>query len=337
MKRLSVGIIGLGYWGPNWLRNFSALEDWDLAYGCDLKTERTAKFARLYPATKFTKRIDDLFEDKSLDAIVIATPTSTHFDLAKRALGAGKHVLIEKPMVGSSKEARVLVDLAKKNRRKLLVDHTFAFTASVRKISEIVKSGALGELLYFDSIRINLGLIQPDTNVLWDLAIHDLTILAALIDLKNVTEVYATGSRHFGKHVEDGHLHLKFNGGFAAHIHVSWLSPVKIRQTLIAGRRAMVTFNDIEPSEKIRIYDKGIDHDTTKADPFFPKYRSGSVLIPALPSTEALALEAGHFARCIRGQEQPTVSGTDGLRIVEILEAADKSLNKNRPVSIKQN
>ena len=336
MKRLSVGIIGLGYWGPNWLRNFAASEEWDLKYGCDLKKDRVEKFTRMYPATSFTQNYTELLKDKSLDAVVIATAAGAHFGLAKKALEAGKHVLIEKPMTSSVREAKALVDLAKRKKRLLLVDHTFAYTSSVKKISEIVKGGSLGDLLYFDSTRINLGLIQPDTNVLWDLAIHDLTILASIVDLKKVTGVYATGSHHFTKNVEDGHLHLKFNGGFAAHIHASWLSPVKIRQTLVAGRKAMVTYDDTQPSEKIRLYDKGVDHDDTKPDPFFPKYRIGNILIPAVSLTEALAVEASHFAACISGKEKPAVSGEDGLRIVEILEAADKSLEKSRTISINE-
>lgn len=332
MKPVSVGIVGLGYWGPNWLRNFAIQDGCTLAWGCDLTVERVTKFARQYPATRFTKNVEDMLRDKSLDAVVIATPTETHFALAKAALKAGKHVLIEKPMTGTSKEAQQLVDLAKKQKKLLLVDHTFAYTASVRRIATMAHEKKIGDLLYFDSTRINLGLIQKDTNVLWDLAIHDLTILAAIAELSEVTEVSAIGSAHYGKHIEDGHLHLKFRNGFAAHIHASWLSPVKIRKTLITGRKAMITYDDIEPSEKIRLYDKGIDHDTTKPDPFFPKYRSGDVLIPALPITEALATEARHFLECIRGNEKPVVSGEHGMRMVRILELANESLKKNRPV-----
>jgi predicted dehydrogenase len=334
MKRFSVGIVGLGYWGPNWLRNFAAHEEWTVAYGCDQKKDRTTKFARLYPATKFTQQFEDLLKDDTLNAIVIATPTSTHFALAKKALEAGKHVLIEKPMTASADEAEQLVALAKNRRRLLVVDHTFAFTPSVQKIAEIVKSDSLGDLLYFDSTRINLGLIQQDTNVFWDLAVHDLTILAAVSNFDDVTDVYATGSMHFTKNVEDGHLHLTFKSGFAAHIHVSWLSPVKIRQTLLAGRRAMVTYDDTQPSEKLRIYDKGVERDTTKPDPFFPKYRSGNILIPALPLTEALSIEAGHFLRCIQGKEKPLVSGEDGLKMIRILTAADRSLKEKRLIKL---
>ncbi len=334
MRQISVGIVGLGYWGPNWLRNFSSLEDCKLSYGCDLSKERCIKFSRQYPGTRFTVRYDDLLKDEALDAIVIATPTSSHYPLAAAALKAGKHVLVEKPMTSTGAEAKKLLMLAKKHKRKILVDHTFAYTSSVKRIENSMKMRELGELLYFDSVRINLGLIQKDTNVLWDLAIHDLTILSRIADLEDIKEVLAIGSAHYGKHVEDAHLHLTFGSGLAAHIHASWLSPVKIRKTLIAGRKAMIVYDDTEPSEKIRIYDKGIEHDTTKPDPFFPKYRSGDVLIPALKATEALANEAQHFLNCIRGKETPIVSGQDGLAMVRILEAADESLRRNRAVKI---
>lgn len=334
MKRVSIGIVGLGYWGPNWLRNFSALDGCELRYGCDLSKDRCSKFARLYPSTSFTTEYENLLNDQTLDAIVIATPVSSHFPLAAAALKAGKHVLVEKPMTGTRTEADTLVSLAKKQKKLLLVDHTFAYTPSVGYIADAVKKNALGDLLYFDSTRINLGLIQKDTNVLWDLAIHDLTILSRIADLSKITKVFATGSAHYGKHVEDAHLHLKFSSGFAAHIHVSWLSPVKLRKTIIAGHKAMIVYDDTEPSEKIRIYDKGVERDATKADPFFPKYRSGDVVIPSLAGTEALATEAKHFLACIGDAGKPLVTGEDGLRLVRILEAADLSLRKQSPVSL---
>jgi predicted dehydrogenase len=334
MKRISIGIIGLGYWGPNWLRNFAMNEACELRYGCDLKKDRTEKFSRQYPAVRFTNNIDELLSDPSLDAVVIATPISSHCVLAKAALEAGKHVLLEKPMASTVKEAETLTALAKKKKKLLLVDHTFAYTSAVRSIVSIIEKKTLGDLLYFDSTRINLGIIQKDCNVLWDLAIHDLTILASIADLKDVTNVYATGSTHYGSHIEDGHLHLTFRSGFAAHIHASWLSPVKIRKTFIAGRKAMITYDDTEPSEKLRLYDKGIDHDTTKPDPFFPKYRSGDILIPALSMTEALATEAQHFLDCINRKTKPLVSGEDGLMMVRILTEADRSLKLKKPVLI---
>ncbi len=335
MKPLSIAIIGLGYWGPNWLRNFAAIDECEVTYGCDLSASRLKKFQRQYPAVKFTDSYEEILADSSVDAVVIATPTSSHFDLAKAALMAGKHVLVEKPMTSTSKEARTLTDLAHKKKRCLLVDHTFAYTQAVAKIREYADSNRLGSLLYFDSTRINLGLIQKDTNVFYDLAVHDLTILNEVANLADLTEVFACGSAFYGTHAEVGHLHLKFKSGFHAHIHVSWLSPVKIRSTLIGGKKAMVVYDDLEPSEKVRFYDKGIEHDDTKPDPFFPKYRSGDVTIPALKLTEALDTEARHFLDCIRGEAKPLVSGEDGYRMVKLLELADRSMKEHKPVLIK--
>lgn len=334
MTNVSIGIVGLGYWGPNWLRNFAMLEGAELRWGCDLSKDRTTKFARQYPAVRFTQNIDDLLKDPSLDAIVIATPTSSHFPLALKALKAGKHVLIEKPMTSTIAEATKLLAAAKTAKKLILTDHTFAYTAAVQKIADLVTTKAIGNLLYFDSTRLNLGLIQKDCNVLWDLAIHDLTILSSITDLADVTEVTAIGSAHYGNHIEDGHLHLQFKTGLSAHIHVSWLSPVKVRKTFIAGRKAMITYDDTEPSEKIRIYDKGVDRDDSKPDPFFPKYRSGDVVIPALAATEALGVEAQHFLDCIKKNAKPLVSGDDGYNMVKILTLADESLKKNKPIKI---
>ncbi len=335
VRTIRVGIVGLGYWGPNWLRNLSGTEGCTVQYGCDVNAERLRKLSRQYPAVTFTRSYDDLLADTTLGAIVIATPTSTHFALAKAALEAGKHVLVEKPMTTTAKEAAMLNEIARKRRRTLLVDHTFAYTPSVMRIAELAHGGTLGNLLYFDSTRINLGVIQKDTNVLWDLAIHDLTILSAIADFSELTELFACGSAFYGKQTEVGHLHLKFQGGLHAHIHVSWLSPVKIRQTLIGGTKAMITYDDTEPTEKLRIYDRGVDHDATKPDPFFPKYRSGNILIPALPLTEALSVQAQHFLACIVGKEQPRVSGEDGRRMVQLLALADQSLKQNKVIRVR--
>lgn len=331
----TIAIIGLGYWGPNLLRNFASLDECHVKYGCDKNKERLLRFQKQYPSVTFTTNADDIWNDPEVDGVVIATPTSAHFALAKAALKAGKHVLVEKPMTATSKEGKVLVDLAKKQKKQLLVDHTFAYTSSVFKINDLIKDHSLGKLLYFDSTRINLGIIQKDTNVIWDLAVHDLSILNSFVDFTDITEIFAHGSAHYGKHIEIGHLHLKFKTGFYAHIHVSWLSPVKIRHTILGGTKAMVLFDDTEPSEKIRVYDKGIDHDDTKPDPFFPKYRSGDVLIPALDSTEALLREARHFVACISGKEKPVVPGELGRQMVRILELSDESLKKNAPIKIK--
>lgn len=334
----TVGIVGLGYWGPNLLRNFAALPDCTVKYGCDLKKENLEKMLRKYPAVNYTTDYSDLLKDTDLTAIVIATPTSTHFALAKAALEAGKHVLLEKPMTQTSAEAKELAELATKKKLQLLVDHTFIYTGAVEKIRELVRSGEIGNMHYFDSTRINLGLIQKDVNVLWDLAIHDLSILHILKNLDGVGSLSAHGSAHFTKQPEIAHLHLTFRDGVEAHIHVSWLSPVKIRQTIVGGSKKMILYDDTEPSEKIRIYDKGVHFqelvEEGKPDPFFPVYRSGDILIPALENPEAMHVEAQHFLACIRGKEQARVSGEDGERIVRILERADQSLRERKPLTV---
>ncbi len=343
---IKTGIIGLGYWGPNLLRTFGADADCEMVWGCDLNLERHKKLQRQYPAVKFTTDVDDLLSDKSLDLILIATPTATHFSLAKKVLEAGKHVFIEKPMARTTKEADTLLKLAKKKKKQIFVDHTFVFAPAVQEMARMAKK-ELGELRYFDSTRINLGLIQKDINVLWDLAIHDLSILSAFLNLNDVTEVAAHGAAYVGKQEEVAHLHMTFQSGFSAHVHVSWLSPVKLRSVILCGSKAMVTYDDTEPSEKLRVYDKGVEHGKTKADlsavapagakadPFFPVYRSGDIRIPALPSTETLSLEAHHVMACLQGKEKPRASGEHGRSVVAILEAADKSLKLKRTVSLR--
>lgn len=332
MKKVSVAIVGLGYWGPNWLRNFTMLESCEVRYACDKDAARVKKFQMQYPSVTCTESYEDILKDERVDAVVIATPTSTHFELAKKALESKKHVLVEKPMTSTAKEAEELTKIAKSNNVLLLVDHTFAYTEAVEKICEYAASKKLGDLLYFDSTRINLGLIQKDTSVFHDLAVHDLTILHEVAPLSGIKELYATGSAFYGKQTEIGHVHLSFTSGLLAHIHVSWLSPVKIRSTIIGGKNAMITYNDTEPSEKIRIYDKGVDHDDTKPDPFFPKYRSGDVLIPALAQKEALRTEAEHFLACINGKEKPRVSGEDGVLMMRVLDAIQESVTTGQAV-----
>ncbi len=330
-----VAIVGLGYFGPNLLRNFSAQAECAMVYACDLDEGRLADTGRKYPSVKTTPRYEDILEDASIDLVLIATPTTSHFPLAKAALEAGKHVFIEKPMTSTVEEAEMLNKLASTQNKLIFVDHTFVFAPAVQKIREMVQQGELGDLLYFDSSRINLGIIQKDTNVLYDLAIHDLSILGTVIDLNAIKSVSAHGSNHYGQQEEHVHVHLEGANGFHSHIQVSWLSPVKIRQTIVAGTKAMVIYDDTQPSEKLRIYDRGIEHDTTKADPFFPKYRSGNVIIPALSNEETLAIEAKHVLRCIQGMETPRVSGQDGLAIVRLLEKAQHSLrNDSTTVSL---
>lgn len=333
----TIGIVGLGYWGPNLLRNFSATPGWTVKYACDPSAVQLDKWRTQYPAVTFTADVATLLNDPDLTAVAIATPVSTHYALAHAALSHGKHVLVEKPMTGTVVDADALIALAEARGVHILVDHTFVYTGAVRKIRELVAAGDLGDVYYFDSTRINLGLIQKDTNVLWDLAIHDLSILGEIRDLNTLVSLHAHGSRHFGAHEEIGHLHLSFADGCEAHVHVSWLSPVKLRQTIIGGTRKMVVFDDLQPSEKIRVYDSsvqgGVPVAAQPSDPFFPVYRTGDVLIPKLDTREALRLQAEHFLAVVEGRERPRVSGAHGRTILRILELANVSLAERRAVA----
>ncbi len=334
-RKISVAIIGLGYWGPNWLRNFAAQRDCVVKYVCDVSQNRLDAYAHAYPSTVFTDSYETLLNDPELELIAIVTPTSSHFSLAKQALEAGKHVLIEKPMTQTASQAQSLIELAGKQGKLIFVDHTFAFSPAVEEVEKEIRKGTLGNLLFFESSRINLGIIQPDTNVLWDLAIHDLSILSRIVPLHDIETVTAIGHAHFGRQLEDAHLHLHFSTGFHAHVHVSWISPVKIRQTFIAGTKAMISYDDTQPSEKVRLYHSGVEKDTSRPDPFFPKYRSGNIVIPYLQNQEALAREAAHIIECIQGKGTPRVSGQDGFLLLRILEQAEKSLDQGGiPVSI---
>ncbi|OHA15155.1 MAG: oxidoreductase [Candidatus Taylorbacteria bacterium RIFCSPLOWO2_12_FULL_43_20] len=329
VKKITVGVIGAGYWGPNLVRNFLLVDDCSVKHVCDLDMEKLRKLERLYPHINFTTRASDIFSDKEVDAVAIATPVATHFGLAKKALENGKHVFVEKPITKTSGEAKELIALAKKKRRILHVDHTFIYYGPVIKIKEIIDSGALGDLYYFDSQRINLGLIQKDVNVFWDLAAHDLSILQYIYKFKADT-VSASATRHAGKNKEElAHLSVEYSNGFVAHLHVSWLSPVKMRQILIAGSKKMIYFDDIEPSEKIKVYSKNIDFvKKTPEDPANPVYRSGDVLMPIYDDEEALLKECAHFVASVRDGKNTITDGTSGLKVVEILEAADRSVLK---------
>ena len=254
----TVGLIGCGYWGPNLLRNFSENEAAELRWICDLDPKRLEVMGRRYPSAETTRECERLLADPRLDAVVISTPVGTHYDYARRALAAGKHVLVEKPLTASVREAEELIALAEAGGLTLMVDHTFIYTGAVRKIKEIVEGGGLGDLLYFDSTRINLGLFQPDINVVWDLAPHDLSIMDYILD-RRPTSVSATGSCHIRAGIENiAYVMLRFPEEFIAHFHFNWLAPVKIRRTLIAGTRKMIVYDDIEPVEKVRVYDSGV-------------------------------------------------------------------------------
>lgn len=325
-----VGVIGFGYWGPNLVRNFFGHSRSTVSMVADLVDDNLKMAQKIYPAIPTTKSALELIESPRTDAVAIATPVASHFELAHAALLAGKHVLIEKPITQTSEQARELIALAKERDLILMVDHTFLYTGAVRKIRELIDEGELGDLYYFDTERINLGLLQKDVNVIWDLATHDLSILLYLID-ERPNAVQAVGHRHYGEVDEIASLSLNYPSGFHAHLRVSWLSPVKIRLTLLGGSKKMVVFDDLEPSEKLRIYDKGIvvdlsDEDITTAKPI---YRAGDVFIPKLDRTEALLVEAEHFLDCIQQGKTPISDGQAGLDVVRVLEAADRSLESS--------
>jgi predicted dehydrogenase len=334
-KLTTIGVIGCGYWGPNLLRNFAENEGAQVSWMCDLDERRLASLNRRYPATRATTDYQELLADTQLDAVVIATPVATHFQFAKDALLAGKHVLIEKPFTASVREAEELIELASRQKLTVMVDHTFIYTGAVRKIKETVESGELGDLLYFDSVRINLGLFQRDINVVWDLAPHDLSIMDYIIGREPLA-VTATGSCHIERGIENiAYVMLRFSDEFIAHFHFNWLAPVKIRRTLLAGSRKMIVYDDIEPTEKIRIYDKGVTterhEDTTDREAEYRtlvSYRTGDVWVPKLDSTEALTYVSQEFLSAIREARMPLTDGHAGLRVVRLLEAAQQSIEQ---------
>ena len=336
MSNTTIGVVGCGYWGPNLLRNFAENETAELRWISDLDETRLAAMGRRYPAAQTTTDYQKLLADPQLDAIAVVTPVATHFQIAKEALLAGKHVLVEKPLTSTAREAEELIELAARHRRTLMVDHTFVYTGAVRKMKEILDKDGLGDLLYFDSIRINLGLFQRDINVLWDLAPHDLSLMDYLID-RQPTAVSAIGSCHIEPGIENiAYLVMRFEDDFIAHFHFNWLAPVKIRRTLIAGSRKMILYDDIEPTEKVRVYDKGVTTNRIgdrEADyQTLVSYRTGDVWAPKLDATEALRHVVAEFLDSIRAQRRPLTDGAAGLRVVRLLEAAQQSIKKGGEV-----
>jgi predicted dehydrogenase len=346
----TVGVIGCGYWGPNLLRNFSENESAELRWMCDLDPKRLEVMGRRYPSAETTRECEQLLADPRLDAVVISTPVGTHYRYARAALEAGKHVLVEKPLTASAREAEELIGLAEAGGLTLMVDHTFIYTGAVRKIKEIVVSGDLGELLYFDSTRLNLGLFQPDINVVWDLAPHDLSIMDFILERRPRT-VSATGSCHIRAGIENiAYVMLRFPDDFIAHFHFNWLAPVKIRRTLIAGTRKMIVYDDIEPVEKVRVYDSGVtarpadggavgaaaeEDDREAAYRTLVSYRTGDVWAPKLDTTEALSHVCREFLAAIRERRAPLTDGHSGLRVVRLLEAAQESIKQGgQPVTV---
>jgi predicted dehydrogenase len=336
-----VAVAGYGYWGPNLVRNFSEVPGVRVAAVSDLNPERLVQVQDRYPAVRTTTDYRDLLEDPRVEAVVLATPVSTHFDLALAALDAGKHVLVEKPLASSASQAATLIEVAASRRRVLMVDHTFVYSGAVRKIKEIVDARQLGRLLYYDSVRVNLGLFQHDVDVLWDLAVHDLAVMDHVLG-RSPLAVAATGVAHIpNQPVNTAYVTCFFEDDLLAHLHVNWLAPVKVRQTLIGGDRQMIVYDDLEPSEKVKVYDKGVTvtngngASSEQAHDLLVGYRAGDMYAPRLSVTEALAVEARHFVECCREGRAPTTDGEAGLRVVRILEAAGASLaRRGQPVEL---
>jgi predicted dehydrogenase len=329
-NKLTIGIIGCGYWGPNLIRNFSENSEAEVRYICDLSPARLAASANRFPSVTAVTDSSMLFNDPDLDAIAIATPAHTHFSLARQALAANKHVLIEKPMCLQSQDCLDLIALAEERELTLMVDHPFVYHGAVRRIKEEIATGALGDILYFDSVRINLGLFQSDINVLWDLAPHDLSIIDFLFNQSPV-QVQAFGQSHTTSGLQDmAYVTLIFADKMVAHMHLSWLSPVKVRQILIGGTNKMIAYDDLETNEKVKIYDKGVSYETQISDELryqnLVKYRIGATYSPVLDLRESLTTAVDHFIKCVSTGAKPDTDGWSGHRVVNLLEAIDRAM-----------
>jgi predicted dehydrogenase len=331
---VKVGIIGYGYWGPNLARNFLAADDSHVKAIADARPERLSYLKKMYPSIVTLNNAEEIIGDPQIDAVVIATPVSTHFSLAYKALSQGKHVLLEKPMTASVQEAEILIDLAEQERLLLMVDHTFLYTGAIEKMKQLVEGQELGKIKYLDSTRINLGMFQADINVLWDLAPHDISILNYIIQERPYS-VNATGVTHTNNEIENiAYLTINYASGFIAHFNCSWTSPVKVRMMLIGGDRKMILYNDLEPTEKIKVYDTGYHYVTgEEKKKVLVDYRVGDIHVPKLKTTEALLGMANDFISCIQENKQPRSSSQIGLEVVRVLEASSNSLqNKGQEV-----
>ena len=336
---MRIGVIGYGYWGPNILRNLKTLDGCEVASVCDLDTSALQRVKKAYPEQAVTTSAAELLKSPDIDAIAVITPVRTHFELAKAALENGKHVFIEKPFTATSRQAEELVELAARKKLTIMVDHTFLFTGAVRKIRELIDDGVLGKFYYYDSTRVNLGLFQHDVSVIWDLAPHDLSIMDHLIQQKPEV-VTATGETHVNGLVDVAFITVYFPGNTIAHINVNWLSPVKVRTTLIGGEKRMVVWNDLEADEKVKVYDKGaqMDNGVRRVDDplregvglyeYLVSYRSGDMWAPRVEQAEALKVELKYFLDCVSRGHTPVNDGLAGLRIVKLLEAAEESVKE---------
>ena len=325
---INVGLIGYGYWGPNLARNFSEIEGFCMMMVSDLQLGRLKLAQTRYPMVSTTTDFDELIDNPKIDMVAIATPVSTHYQLALKALKAGKHVLVEKPMCANSEQAKHLIDEAASRNLVLMVDHTFVYSGAVRKLKILVESGELGDLYYYDSVRVNLGLFQHDVNVIWDLAVHDIAIMDYLFEQKPKA-IQATGTKNLGNHFENiSYITMFFDNRFISHIHVNWLSPVKIRRTLVGASQKMVVYDDLDYSEPLKVYDRGIEigQTTPAIYKMLYSYRWGDMCAPRVDPTETLRVELLDLKDCIEHGTTPSADGQMGLRVVSILEAASASL-----------
>ena len=325
---MKFGVIGYGYWGPNIVRNLMTLEGSQVLMIAEISAQARARAQKAYPGTTIVSDARDILASPEIDAVAIVSPVWTHYELTKAALENGKHVFVEKPFTSTSEQGEELIDLAARKNLKIMVDHTFLFTGAVRKIKQLVDDGALGNLYYYDSTRVNLGLFQHDCNVLWDLAPHDLSIMDYL--LKGDPEaIVATGQGHLNGHEDVAFMTLYFPEKVIAHINVNWLSPVKVRTTLIGGEKRMLVWNDLEADEKVKIYDKGVNIRSKEGVyELLVSYRSGDMWAPQLEQSEALRTELSYFVDCVSTGKEPFNNGCAGLRVVRMLESATKSLNE---------
>ena len=325
---IGVGVVGYGYWGPNLVRNFAEAAETRIVGVSDMRPHRLALAQHRYPAIQTTEDYQALLANPDVHAIAICTPVSTHYPLAMQALQAGKHVLVEKPLASSSAQAESLIEEADRRKLVLMVDHSFVYSGAVRKIGEIVRSGSVGDLLYYDSMRINLGLFQYDVDVIWDLAVHDFAIMQHLLPGKPVA-ITATGMSHVRGRLENiAYITVFYENNLIAHLNVNWLSPVKVRRTIIGGSKLMVIYDDMENIEKVKVYDSGITVTNSPEDVYklLIGYRNGDMHSPRTDGTEALAVEAHHFADCIANGTRPITDGRAGLDVIRLLEAASLSM-----------
>ena len=322
-----VGAVGCGYWGPNVIRNLDAVGGFELCCVCDAEPDRLRPVAARYPSARATTRVEDILDDAAIDAIYLATPVSTHYMLARRALERGKHVLIEKPLATRIDEAEELADLAAARGLTLMVGHTFVFSPPVRKIKELIDGGLIGPIYYIETTRVNLGLFQKDVSVLWDLGPHDLSILMYWLG-EVPLQVCARGRSYLGEALEDvAFLTLEFPSGILAQLQISWLAPSKLRRTSIVGRQKMIVYDDLEPVEKVKIFDRGVDRQPASFGEFQLTYRSGDILSPRLDTTEPLYIECAHFLDCIQTGRVPDTSPRSGVDVVRVIQAAERSLH----------